>query len=145
MAIAALSDIALRLATSPRFCWADDQNRTDADKRYRCCYSIIYCYYVLLPQPCLFVCVSLSSRYKRVFSVGTHGITTYNPTTLEVTNQVSGPATRPPVRPQARGSGPSGTRPPVRPQAPGSGPSGSWSPCSGSPPAPGPSNSLRWV
>lgn len=29
------------------------------------------------------------SRYKRVFSVGTHGITTYNPTTLEVTNQVS--------------------------------------------------------
>lgn len=28
------------------------------------------------------------SRYKRVFSVGTHGITTYNPTTLEVTNQV---------------------------------------------------------
>ncbi|MEQ2168562.1 DnaJ subfamily C member 13 [Goodea atripinnis] len=25
--------------------------------------------------------------YKRVFSVGTHGITTYNPTTLEVTNQ----------------------------------------------------------
>ncbi|KAG8009572.1 DnaJ-like protein subfamily C member 13, partial [Nibea albiflora] len=26
-------------------------------------------------------------RYKRVFSVGTHGITTYNPTTLEVTNQ----------------------------------------------------------
>lgn len=37
-------------------------------------------------------CVSdscLRSRYKRVFSVGTHGITTYNPTTLEVTNQVS--------------------------------------------------------
>lgn len=32
---------------------------------------------------------SLCSRYKRVFSVGTHGITTYNPTTLEVTNQVS--------------------------------------------------------
>lgn len=28
------------------------------------------------------------SRYKRVFSVGSHGITTYNPTTLEVTNQV---------------------------------------------------------
>ncbi|XP_016430082.1 dnaJ homolog subfamily C member 13-like [Sinocyclocheilus rhinocerous] len=28
-----------------------------------------------------------SCRYKRVFSVGTHGITTYNPTTLEVTNQ----------------------------------------------------------
>ncbi|MGH0172786.1 UNVERIFIED_CONTAM: hypothetical protein FKN15_063892 [Acipenser sinensis] len=26
-------------------------------------------------------------RYKRVFSVGSHGITTYNPTTLEVTNQ----------------------------------------------------------
>lgn len=32
---------------------------------------------------------SLCCRYKRVFSVGTHGITTYNPTTLEVTNQVS--------------------------------------------------------
>lgn len=32
---------------------------------------------------------NLCSRYKRVFSVGTHGITTYNPTTLEVTNQVS--------------------------------------------------------
>ena len=27
-------------------------------------------------------------RYKRVFSVGTHAITTYNPNTLEVTNQV---------------------------------------------------------
>ncbi|GAA6088012.1 dnaJ homolog subfamily C member 13-like isoform X1, partial [Tachysurus ichikawai] len=25
--------------------------------------------------------------YKRVFSIGTHGMTTYNPTTLEVTNQ----------------------------------------------------------
>ncbi|XP_016298741.1 dnaJ homolog subfamily C member 13 [Sinocyclocheilus anshuiensis] len=29
----------------------------------------------------------IDSQYKRVFSVGTHGITTYNPTTLEVTNQ----------------------------------------------------------
>ena len=29
------------------------------------------------------------SRYKRVFSVGTHAITTYNPNTLEVTNQVT--------------------------------------------------------
>lgn len=27
-------------------------------------------------------------RYKRIFSVGTKGITTYNPQTLEVTNQV---------------------------------------------------------
>jgi len=27
-------------------------------------------------------------RYKRIFSVGTRGITTYNPSTLEVTNQV---------------------------------------------------------
>jgi hypothetical protein len=27
-------------------------------------------------------------RYKRVFSVGTHAVTTYNPNTLEVTNQV---------------------------------------------------------
>ena len=27
-------------------------------------------------------------RYKRIFSVGTHGITTYNPTNLENTNQV---------------------------------------------------------
>lgn len=26
-------------------------------------------------------------RYKRVFSVGTLGITTYNPTTMEITNQ----------------------------------------------------------
>lgn len=31
----------------------------------------------------------LHSRYKRVFSVGTHAITTYNPNTLEVTNQVT--------------------------------------------------------
>lgn len=31
----------------------------------------------------------LCSRYKRVFSVGTHAITTYNPNTLEVTNQVT--------------------------------------------------------
>ncbi|TRY98042.1 hypothetical protein DNTS_004430 [Danionella cerebrum] len=31
---------------------------------------------------------SWRGKYKRVFSVGTHGITTYNPTTLEVTNQV---------------------------------------------------------
>uniref|UniRef100_A0A3B5MEI7 J domain-containing protein n=1 Tax=Xiphophorus couchianus TaxID=32473 RepID=A0A3B5MEI7_9TELE len=30
---------------------------------------------------------SWRGKYKRVFSVGTHGITTYNPTTLEVTNQ----------------------------------------------------------
>uniref|UniRef100_A0A670YVE1 DnaJ heat shock protein family (Hsp40) member C13 n=1 Tax=Pseudonaja textilis TaxID=8673 RepID=A0A670YVE1_PSETE len=30
---------------------------------------------------------SWRGRYKRVFSVGTHGITTYNPNTLEVTNQ----------------------------------------------------------
>ncbi|MEQ2208446.1 hypothetical protein XENOCAPTIV_000200 [Xenoophorus captivus] len=32
---------------------------------------------------------SWRGKYKRVFSVGTHGVTTYNPTTLEVTNQVS--------------------------------------------------------
>ena len=38
---------------------------------------------------CFWLISSLCSRYKRVFSVGTHGITTYNPTTLEVTNQVS--------------------------------------------------------
>uniref|UniRef100_A0A8C7UW68 J domain-containing protein n=1 Tax=Oncorhynchus mykiss TaxID=8022 RepID=A0A8C7UW68_ONCMY len=30
---------------------------------------------------------SWRGKYKRVFSVGTHGITTYNPATLEVTNQ----------------------------------------------------------
>uniref|UniRef100_A0A8C7E5M7 DnaJ heat shock protein family (Hsp40) member C13 n=1 Tax=Naja naja TaxID=35670 RepID=A0A8C7E5M7_NAJNA len=30
---------------------------------------------------------SWRGRYKRVFSIGTHGITTYNPNTLEVTNQ----------------------------------------------------------
>ncbi|XP_018613426.2 dnaJ homolog subfamily C member 13-like isoform X1 [Scleropages formosus] len=30
---------------------------------------------------------SWRGKYKRVFSVGTHGITTYNPNTLEVTNQ----------------------------------------------------------
>ncbi|XP_036374961.1 dnaJ homolog subfamily C member 13-like [Megalops cyprinoides] len=30
---------------------------------------------------------SWRGKYKRVFSVGTHAITTYNPTTLEVTNQ----------------------------------------------------------
>lgn len=30
---------------------------------------------------------SWKGRYKRVFSVGTHGITTYNPSTMEVTNQ----------------------------------------------------------
>lgn len=30
----------------------------------------------------------LSSRYKRVYSIGSHAITTYNPQTLEVTNQV---------------------------------------------------------
>uniref|UniRef100_A0A9J8CAV8 J domain-containing protein n=1 Tax=Cyprinus carpio carpio TaxID=630221 RepID=A0A9J8CAV8_CYPCA len=30
---------------------------------------------------------SWRGKYKRVFSVGTHGITTYNPSTLEVTNQ----------------------------------------------------------
>ncbi|XP_033848217.2 dnaJ homolog subfamily C member 13-like isoform X1 [Acipenser ruthenus] len=30
---------------------------------------------------------SWRGKYKRVFSVGTHGISTYNPTTLEVTNQ----------------------------------------------------------
>ena len=30
----------------------------------------------------------LLKRYKRIFSVGTHGITTYNPTNLENTNQV---------------------------------------------------------
>ena len=28
-------------------------------------------------------------RYKRIFSVGSHGITTYNPNTMEVTNQVN--------------------------------------------------------
>ncbi|KAH3718782.1 hypothetical protein DPMN_061589, partial [Dreissena polymorpha] len=30
---------------------------------------------------------SWKGKYKRIFSVGTHGITTYNPQTLEVTNQ----------------------------------------------------------
>ncbi|XP_047664694.1 dnaJ homolog subfamily C member 13 isoform X2 [Tachysurus fulvidraco] len=30
---------------------------------------------------------SWRGKYKRVFSIGTHGMTTYNPTTLEVTNQ----------------------------------------------------------
>ncbi|XP_042560740.1 dnaJ homolog subfamily C member 13-like isoform X1 [Clupea harengus] len=30
---------------------------------------------------------SWRGKYKRVFSIGSHGITTYNPTTLEVTNQ----------------------------------------------------------
>ncbi|KAJ3611304.1 hypothetical protein NHX12_021320 [Muraenolepis orangiensis] len=30
---------------------------------------------------------SWRGKYKRVFSVGTHGVTTYNPATLEVTNQ----------------------------------------------------------
>ena len=30
---------------------------------------------------------SWRGKYKRVFSVGTHAITTYNPNTLEVTNQ----------------------------------------------------------
>ncbi|KAI4900907.1 hypothetical protein NFI96_029726 [Prochilodus magdalenae] len=43
------------------------------------------------PQPSSLVPVSAKWHkvpgYKRVFSVGTHGITTYNPTTLEVTNQ----------------------------------------------------------
>lgn len=28
-------------------------------------------------------------RYKRIFSIGTHGITTYNPNSLEVTNRYS--------------------------------------------------------
>jgi len=28
-------------------------------------------------------------RYKRIFSVGTHGITTYNPNSLEITNRYS--------------------------------------------------------
>ncbi|XP_016348350.1 dnaJ homolog subfamily C member 13-like [Sinocyclocheilus anshuiensis] len=56
----------------------------------------------LQPRPCLKMNVlkdnkdlacfyttkhSWRGKYKRVFSVGTHGITTYNPTTLEVTNQ----------------------------------------------------------
>ncbi len=30
-----------------------------------------------------------ASRYKRIFSVGTLGITTYNPTNMEITNQVN--------------------------------------------------------
>lgn len=30
----------------------------------------------------------VTCRYKRIFSIGTKGITTYNPTNLEVTNQV---------------------------------------------------------
>lgn len=30
---------------------------------------------------------SWKGKYKRIFSVGTHGITTYNPATLEITNQ----------------------------------------------------------
>lgn len=28
-------------------------------------------------------------RYKRIFSIGTHGITTYNPNSLEITNRYS--------------------------------------------------------
>jgi DnaJ family protein C protein 13 len=28
---------------------------------------------------------ALKGKYKRIFSVGTHAITTYNPTTMEVT------------------------------------------------------------
>lgn len=39
---------------------------------------------------CFFVTKhSWKGKYKRIFSVGTRGITTYNPTTLENTNQVS--------------------------------------------------------
>jgi DnaJ family protein C protein 13 len=30
---------------------------------------------------------SWKGKYKRIFSVGTHGITTYNPVTFEITNQ----------------------------------------------------------
>ena len=30
---------------------------------------------------------ALKGKYKRIFSVGTHAITTYNPNTMEVTNQ----------------------------------------------------------
>lgn len=38
---------------------------------------------------CFFVTKhSWKGKYKRIFSVGTRGITTYNPTTLENTNQV---------------------------------------------------------
>jgi DnaJ family protein C protein 13 len=37
---------------------------------------------------CYFVTkISWKGKYKRIFSVGTHGITTYNPATLENTNQ----------------------------------------------------------
>ena len=32
---------------------------------------------------------TVAYRYKRIFSIGTKGITTYNPSNLEVTNQVS--------------------------------------------------------
>lgn len=37
------------------------------------------------------------ARYKRVFSIGTKGITTYNPNNVEVTNQVSAKAEAPAV------------------------------------------------
>ncbi len=33
--------------------------------------------------------IKLIERYKRIFSVGTHGITTYNPSNLENTNEVN--------------------------------------------------------
>ena len=32
--------------------------------------------------------LAVTFRYKRIFSIGTKGITTYNPSNLEVTNQV---------------------------------------------------------
>lgn len=32
--------------------------------------------------------LAVTCRYKRIFSIGTKGITTYNPSNLEVTNQV---------------------------------------------------------
>lgn len=51
----------------------------------RCCFDV----WLVMGRLCFWLIPSLCSRYKRVFSVGTHGITTYNPTTLEVTNQVS--------------------------------------------------------
>lgn len=47
------------------------------------CVDVIYFYRMFILTLNFFLC-----RYKRVFSVGTHAITTYNPNTLEVTNQV---------------------------------------------------------
>lgn len=44
----------------------------DTKEEYSCCYSYIQV---------------IHFRYKRIFSIGSMGITTYNPSTLEVTNK----------------------------------------------------------